>query len=236
MAKKSKAAPKRKATLYFNRPSLKLSTSSSATFLDRVQKDLQNNQAIVSIVLGILIILVLGFSIFNFIKKSNSNLLPAQQTVNQTAQTNNQTPDVTKENLPGKYTVKSGDTLFTIAQKYYNDGYQYSQLVKANSITNENVIEVGQVLNIPKPEVTNSQPSTQSTQFVQGGTGGSTNQTEWGTKIAPGSNYTVQSGDWLSKIAGRAYGDIYQFNKIAQANNIPDPNNIEPGTVIKIPQ
>jgi nucleoid-associated protein YgaU len=40
----------------------------------------------------------------------------------------------------------------------------------------------------------------------------------------------------LSKIAGRAYGDVYQFDKIAKANNITDPNNIEVGTVLKIPR
>jgi len=51
-----------------------------------------------------------------------------------------------------------------------------------------------------------------------------------------GDTYTVIEGDWLSTIAGRAYGDIYAFDKIAQANNIRNPDILEPGMVLKIPR
>jgi nucleoid-associated protein YgaU len=67
------------------------------------------------------------------------------------------------------------------------------------------------------------------------GQGGPENVTAWGDKIS-GTTYTVQQGDWLSKIAGRAYGDIMQYQKIAAANHITNPNVIEPGTVLQIPR
>ena len=67
------------------------------------------------------------------------------------------------------------------------------------------------------------------------GTGGAENQTIWGEKIT-GDTYTVQAGDWLSKISGRAYGDIYSYQKIAQANNLANPDAIEVGMTIKIPR
>lgn len=48
--------------------------------------------------------------------------------------------------------------------------------------------------------------------------------------------YTVKSGDSLSLIAGREYGDIHLWPVIAQANpQIKNPNVISPGQVITIP-
>jgi len=49
------------------------------------------------------------------------------------------------------------------------------------------------------------------------------------------NTYTVQTGDSLSQIAGRAYGDIFTFDRIAKANNIANPNLIIPGAVLRIP-
>ena len=56
--------------------------------------------------------------------------------------------------------------------------------------------------------------------------------------------YTVQAGDWLSKIADKYYGNVFAFAAIVNANNartddgytdIADPDLIEPGWVLCIP-
>ena len=49
--------------------------------------------------------------------------------------------------------------------------------------------------------------------------------------------YVVQSGDTLSKIAQKYYGDASLYNKIFQANRdiLKDPNKISPGQKLKIP-
>ncbi|MCH5192174.1 MAG: LysM peptidoglycan-binding domain-containing protein [Oscillospiraceae bacterium] len=49
------------------------------------------------------------------------------------------------------YTVKSGDTLWGIAKKYYGNGAQYTRIYEANKnkIKNPNLIYVGQVFTIP---------------------------------------------------------------------------------------
>ena len=48
----------------------------------------------------------------------------------------------------GKYTVKTGDTLSAIAMTY---GTSVQCLQSANSISNPNMIAVGQVLSVPVP-------------------------------------------------------------------------------------
>lgn len=49
--------------------------------------------------------------------------------------------------------------------------------------------------------------------------------------------YTVVSGDSLSKIAKRLYGDAKQWRKIYEANKdrIQDPDLIYPGQTFRIP-
>lgn len=217
----------------------------------RLQTQFENNQSYLSLILGLLIVFVVGILVFNYVKKHNQpDLIPAQQTTNNEVAQNQNQPgqDVSPDQLPGKYTIKAGDTLFNIAKKYYNDGYRFPEIVKANSITNEDQIEVGQVLDIPKladntassgssqqvaSDNTNNSSSTDVAQST--GTGGAENQTIWGEKIT-GDTYTVVEGDWLSKISGRAYGDIMKFDAIAKANNIQNPDVIEPGMVLKIPR
>ncbi|RQH14455.1 LysM peptidoglycan-binding domain-containing protein, partial [Okeania hirsuta] len=49
--------------------------------------------------------------------------------------------------------------------------------------------------------------------------------------------YTVVSGDSLSKIAKRHYGDAMKYPEIFEANKpmLSDPNKIYPGQVLRLP-
>ena len=49
--------------------------------------------------------------------------------------------------------------------------------------------------------------------------------------------YEVVSGDSLSKIAKREYGNASEWNRIYEANRdiLSDPNKIHPGQKLKIP-
>ena len=50
--------------------------------------------------------------------------------------------------------------------------------------------------------------------------------------------YEVKSGDSLSKIAKKAYGDASAWKRIFEANSgiLKDPNKIFPGQKLKIPK
>lgn len=200
--------------------------SQNINYLGKIESEIQTNQSKLSMILGALIILVVGILVFNYFNRSKSDLGPAQTTTGEQQ-------DVTTANLPGKYTVKEDDTLFTIAQQYYNDGYKYTEIVKANNLQNPNQIETGQVLEIPKIEDAAlsdaplmEEPSDTQPEMIK---------QNWGPVITS-DTYTVVKDDWLSKIAGRAYGDIFAYDKIAKANNIQNPDLIEVGMVLKIPR
>lgn len=210
------------------------------SYLERIEEEVSTNQSKLNLILGALIILVVGVLLFNYFTKSKSGQIETQKAES------SQQGDVNPESLPGKYTVKEGDTLFTIAEKYYSDGFKYPEIVNANSLENPNNVETGLVLEIPKlaQAITpTTQPSVSTTPTITGAAPTETpteksevSKTEdLGPKITD-DKYTVVEGDWLSTIAGRAYGDIYAFDKIAKANNIQDPNYIEAGVVLTIPR
>lgn len=223
----AKVAQKRKYTRTTSSISVKRDNNNSQfgeSLLQKLESQLKINTSYVNIALGLLVVLVVGVLVFNYFKGNQSDLGPAQNTVSDVK------PDVKPDSLPGSYLVKEGDTLFSIAQTYYQDGFKFDRIAADNKMANADVLEVGQKLNIPKLEeavVATDQGST--------GTGGAVNQTMWGEKITV-NTYTVVEGDWLSKIAGRAYGDVMAFDKIAKANNISNPDLIEPGTVLTIPR
>ncbi|GAA4017181.1 LysM peptidoglycan-binding domain-containing protein [Deinococcus rubellus] len=49
------------------------------------------------------------------------------------------------------------------------------------------------------------------------------------------ATYTIKSGDTLSAIAEKYFGDAMRYKDIAHFNNISDPDAIQAGQVIKIP-
>ncbi|WDH76067.1 LysM peptidoglycan-binding domain-containing protein [Exiguobacterium marinum] len=159
------------------------------------------------------------------------------------------------------YTVKSGDTLYSIARTY---GVTVSALAAANKITNYGLIYVGQVLIIPGTTVT-PPPSTTGKYTVMSGDTLYKIATMYNTtvsKIAAANNitnvnlisvgqmliipgttvtpppattvkYTVKSGDTLYKIATMFNTTVA---KIAAANNITNVNLISVGQVLTIPK
>jgi nucleoid-associated protein YgaU len=55
--------------------------------------------------------------------------------------------------------------------------------------------------------------------------------------VGAARNYTVKSGDSLSAIAEREYGDASEWKRIYEANRdqLDDPDLIQPGQELKIP-
>jgi len=49
----------------------------------------------------------------------------------------------------GSYTIRQGDTLFSIAKSRYNDGKQWSRIVQANPGLTPEKLRVGQTITLP---------------------------------------------------------------------------------------
>lgn len=98
------------------------------------------------------------------------------------------------------YTVKRGDTLYSIARRYNTT---VAKIASANNIKNVNTIRVGQVLKIP------------------------------GTASTPpaATTYTVKRGDTLYSIAQRYNTTV---SKLQSLNNISNPNLIRVGQVLRV--
>lgn len=99
------------------------------------------------------------------------------------------------------YTVKSGDSLYKIAQKYNTT---VDELKRANNLTS-NILSVGQVLKLP---ITSSETPSSNT-----------------------VDYTVKSGDSLYKIANQYNVTV---DAIKRANNLTT-NTLQIGEVLRIP-
>ena len=109
------------------------------------------------------------------------------------------------------YVVQTGDTLYSIAQRY---GTTVIAIMQANNLYNSNWIYVGQVLVIPGMEA--ADPAATPT----------------GNEGSSATTYTVQYGDTLSAIALRTGVSV---TAIAQANGIINTSLIYVGQQLAIP-
>lgn len=169
------------------------------------------------LLLGLTVLLVIYFVFAGFLSKRKLNLFQAQNT----NKSNNQQEIVKNEQKT--YVVKEGDDLWHIAEATYGSGYNAYDIASANKLANASLIEPGWKLVLPS--LTPKEPTTGEVAPAQ---------TEKVT--ITGARYTVQSGDYLWKIALAAYGDGYSWVRIAQANNLADPNIIHEGNVFIIPR
>lgn len=175
--------------------------------LKQVLKTLKLNEANISMALGALVILVLAIFVVKYFRnQTTSQILPSASS--QTRQT---------------HKVAKGESLWKISMKYYNSGFNWVNIAKANNIVSPNKIEVGQELVIPETETAKTEnPAVQK-------------QQDSNLSIT-GATYEVTKGDTIWKIAVRAYQDGYKWPLIAKENKLTNPNIIHPGNILIIPR
>lgn len=134
------------------------------------------------------------------------------------------------QNLPTNYTVKAGDYLWSIAERYYQSGYNWVDIAKENNLSDGDQLEVGQVLKLPNVRVRVPLDGLKTTTI--------TKTTPVTVNQISGNVYTVNKGDTLWSISVRAYNDGYSWTKILTVNSdlIKAAGLIEPGWELKIPR
>lgn len=101
------------------------------------------------------------------------------------------TAAVTVANADTTYTVKSGDTLNSISQQYVGDKSLVSSIVKANNISDQNVIYVGEQLTIPTDSSDNASTNNNSSTTTDSSTNADSN-----------SSTTTDSSSYTSSVSG----------------------------------
>ncbi|MEY3213184.1 MAG: hypothetical protein RIT28_3665 [Pseudomonadota bacterium] len=135
-------------------------------------------------------------------------------------------PTTTEKPATVTYTVQSGDTLSGIAKKHYGDANKWEDIYNANKsvIKNPNALSVGMKLTIPNVK-------------TSGSSGGSTTAPKPTTPTVQTVTHTVKSGDTLSGIAQKYYGDESRWEEIYAANRdkLNNPSMISVGMALKVP-
>lgn len=125
-----------------------------------------------------------------------------------------------------KYKIQEGDDLCNIAQKFYQSCDRASDIAKINNIIDPNLIEIGQILSIPRSKKLTITPTI---------TKGSTSSLKT-TKARTDLYYIVKEGDDLFGIAQKQYGDGNMWPRIAEANDLVSPDFLSKGSKLIIPR
>src|SRR3989344_685682 len=219
----------------------------------------QLSESYISIGLGLLVVVVVGILLYNYFTQRG-----AENQVTPTPQLT--TEEATVSAQPGgNYTVVEGDTLWSISEKAYGTGYNWSDIAKANSLNESDQLVAGQELEIPEvtpiglasatpvaTAIAAASPVTSPTVVPSVSPAVATPATSVSpvptASVAPtpapgsetaaisGTSYTVVPGDSLWKIAERAYGDGYKWVDIAQSNDLVNPDIIHSGNVLSLPR
>jgi nucleoid-associated protein YgaU len=123
------------------------------------------------------------------------------------------------------HVVAAGDTLTSIAKQYWGTSQGWENIVKANPGLSPSTLKIGAKLNIPAKDAVIVKTTTAPA-------------TSGATVAGAAQDYEVVSGDTLSQISNKVYGDSKHWNLIYEANKKvigADPADLVVGTKLTIP-
>ncbi len=124
--------------------------------------------------------------------------------------------------------VRNGETLSSIAKKYYGSANWWQHISNANNRLDPYRLREGQIIRVPKTPPLKASRESASDGRTKGG------------RKHPGLpvNYTIRKNDTLAGISHRYYGTENRWREIYLANKdkIADPNVLKPGVRLHIPK
>jgi len=185
-------------------------------YQDLLKETIKNKYPLV--IVGLVILFLFGSLISSYVNQKLINN-KKQTDSNKTIQIEEKSSTKNQEKI---IIVIKGQSLWDIAEDNYGSGYNWVDIAKANKITNPDLIFKGMRLKIPTikhKKLTKGEVIKIKTSKIK-------------EKI---TRYKVNKGDSLSKIALKAYGDVFAWQKIAKVNHIKNPSLIYPNQILQIP-
>ncbi len=199
--------------------------------LKKILKSFNLSESTISTILGALVVIIVGVLIFNYFKQTSQQTeeITPKSASDEIVFEENESGESIPVNLPDKHIVASGEDLWKIAEKYYQSGYNWVDIAKANNLSNPNLLLVNQELILPKVPV---KKVAESEQKVLAQTSSVVSE----DNAITGTVYTIKKGDNLWSICVRAYADGYKWPEIAKINNLANPDYLEVGKELKLPR
>lgn len=191
-------------------------------------KKLELNENTVSTVMGGLVLLVVGVLFYNYYTNGKNGAdSPTPDTSDQVGAIGE-----TSSTSTSAYTIREGDTLWSIAEEKYNDGYAWVKIAEANELVNPNVIEEGQTLDLPNLPQMQTTGQVVDTPDVSG-----ESEITQETDVRAPSTRVVARGEYLWQIARDVYGDGHRWVEIWELNRgqIANPNVLLVGQELRMP-
>lgn len=160
-------------------------------------------------------------------------------------------PQVKTEKDNNVWTVQKGESLWSIAEKKYNSGFNWVDIARVNNLSNPREIHAGDKLKLPSVSssdqtiaTVNTHDENQNKTVQKKKTKSISSMQKNAQPNAPnsqmakisGKTYDVVRGDTLWDIAERAYGTGDKWVDIARANNLVNPRVIHSGNHFTIPR
>ncbi len=124
------------------------------------------------------------------------------------------------------YVIKDGDSLRSIAEKYYGQASRERAIADLNFIEKTSAIKVGEEIIVDVKPLARNQSVSKTIK-----------NSSIGESFLEGKRtYTIQSGDTLSKIAQQQLGNIRHVDRILKANPGLNKHHLKVGEAIVIPQ
>lgn len=132
-----------------------------------------------------------------------------------------------------EHVIREGDTLWSIAQKYYGDGRLHTRLEEANheALAKKRGLDVGQRIRVPEREAHAPADSSLALQTP------ADPAAKDPLKDAKPAKYVVKPGDTLVGVARKTLGSERRWEEILALNSarIPDPDALSVGAELRLP-
>ncbi len=177
------------------------------------------SESYTSLILGIVVVIIASFLFISFINNKKNTTPPPPPEISSTKIE----PEIkTVAKAGSSYLVREGDSLWSIAQEVYNDGYKWTEIAKANNLSHPDEIQTRMTLKLPEIKESAQKEVTITPAATAG-------------KGTVGTTYTVLHGDTLWSIAQKKYGNPYRWVDIAKANNLVNPDVIHSENILQLP-